>query len=139
MGEVIGFNEKLNERQTRAVLLLADGFSPSEVAEQVGVNLQTIYNWKSNNQEFASQLDTLRREVFAEELKQLRGLVGPASAAFREILTDEGASANAKVAAARVVFSAVRPDSGPLQIGISTTTSFSRADYELLRKVRNES
>ncbi len=139
MGEVIGFNEKLNERQTRAVLLLADGFSPSEVAEQVGVGLQTIYNWKSNNQEFANQLDALRREVFAEELKQLRGLVGPASAALREILIDNGASANAKIAAARVVLGAVRPDSVPLQIGISTTTSFSRADYELLRKVRNES
>ena len=138
MGEVVEFNEKLSAAQTRAVLLLAEGSSPSEVAEELDIAGQTIYNWKSANKVFADQLDVLRRQIYADGLKQLRGLVGPASEALRGVLTEEGVPANAKVAAARVVFSAVRPDTGAFEIGISTTNTFSPADFELLRRLRYE-
>ena len=42
-----GTAEQLAARRTRALQLLADGQGPSEVARQIGVARQTIYEWKA--------------------------------------------------------------------------------------------
>ena len=42
-----GSAEQLAARRTRALQLLADGRGPTEVARQIGVARQTIYEWKA--------------------------------------------------------------------------------------------
>jgi transposase len=44
----IGTPEQLAARRERALQLLADGQSPTEVARRFGVARQTVYDWKAN-------------------------------------------------------------------------------------------
>lgn len=104
MGEVIKFDEALNSRQRVAVLLLAQGHSYAYASEQAKVSIGTLYNWKSQNTAFRSQLETLQRQLYTEGVKNLQALVGQATDTLRAVMAADDASHRDKVSAARTVY-----------------------------------
>jgi len=67
----------LNERQIHAVDLLSRAVSKKEVAEQVGVNRGTIYNWL-DQPEFQSEVEERRqslRQLLNDPTPYLTGLL----------------------------------------------------------------
>lgn len=64
---------KLNEKQERAIVLLAEGKNYNEVAKEVGVNRSTIYRWKTENALFMVEHNRLRDNLWvASEARLLK-------------------------------------------------------------------
>ena len=94
---------QLSAKQRRAVLLMASGSSTTGVANAVGVSKGTVHNWKSQNGEFRSQLESAQRLLYEEWIQQLGALVSCAATALQSVLVDPVASHRDKIAAARAV------------------------------------
>jgi transposase-like protein len=56
--------ENLHERQERAILLLVEGKTMSETAEDVGVNRSTIYRWKTEDALFMAEMNRLKESLW---------------------------------------------------------------------------
>ncbi len=84
MAEVVSQNfpnipirpNSLNEQQQTAIRLLVTGKSPASVAELLGINRRTLYNWRQTA-EFRRELSRLRRQLWSEAADRLRALVHP--------------------------------------------------------------
>ena len=116
MGDVIDLNEALSSRQRVAVLLLAQGHSYADTAEHARVSLGTLYNWKSQNTAFRSQLETLQRQLYTEGVKNLQALVGQATETLRAVMAADDSSYRDKVSAARTVYQYAGLDVTPADI-----------------------
>ncbi|MED1443041.1 phBC6A51 family helix-turn-helix protein [Aeribacillus composti] len=65
------YNEKLTQQQIVAAQLLASGeLEKKEIAKQIGISRQTLYNWINKDENFKAEVDRLRLELksFGEEL-----------------------------------------------------------------------
>ena len=93
----------LTTNQRRAVLLLAIGSPPSEVADEIGVAAGTVYNWKSQHGEFQSALQAVQSRIYEDGVRQLQSLVAEATASLRSVLVSPESSDRDKIGAARTV------------------------------------
>ena len=50
-------NNTLNEKQIRAIELIAQGETTTDVAKMVGVSRQSVTTWKNKNELFKAELD----------------------------------------------------------------------------------
>lgn len=96
-------SKELTAKQRRAILLLAFGSPPAEVALEVGVATGTVYNWKSQHVEFQAELEAAQVRVQIEGARQLKCLVAEAASSLRSILICPTAADRDKIAAARTV------------------------------------
>ena len=83
--------EKLDERQERAIFLLMEGKTISEVAAELGISRTTIYRWKKNDALFRKELDRLKWSAWeAGESKLISARTAAIDAAI-ELLEHEDA------------------------------------------------
>jgi transposase len=107
--------EKLNERQEKAVLLLAEGKTSAEVAAEVGVDRTTIYRWKTGNARFIAELNRLRRSLWEAGENQLLSARTAALAAAMELLDHEDAKVRLR-AIDTILRMKVPPANGPTSV-----------------------
>lgn len=93
----------LTAKQRRAVLLLASGVTAAEVAQTLGVSTGTVYNWKSQSDEFRRELDSAQRQLFEGGIRELKSLVAGATTYLRSVLLDPTAADRDKISAAKTV------------------------------------
>jgi len=93
----------LTAKQRRGVLLLAAGETPAEVAKKLGVSKGTVYNWKSQNQEFQRELDLTNMRLYEQGIAELRALVFFATGSLRSVLLSQDTADRDRIAAARTV------------------------------------
>lgn len=139
MGEVINLDETLSSRQRAAVLLLAQGHSYGDTSARTKVSIGTIYNWKSQNAAFRSQLETLQRQLYTEGVKNLHALVSQATETLRAVMAADDASHRDKVSAARTVYQYAGLDVTPVNTGPDTAEdeNFEATFNELAELVRS--
>ncbi len=137
MGDVINLDEALNSRQRAAVLLLAQGHSYADAAEHAKVSIGTLYNWKSQNTAFRSQLEALQRQLYTEGVKNLQALVGQATETLRAVMAADDASHRDKVSAARTVYQYAGLDMTPADPDSAEDENFEATFNELAELVRS--
>jgi transposase-like protein len=81
--------EKLSQKQERALLLLMEGKTITEVAQEVGVNRSTIHRWKSDDPVFMAELNQLRRGVWDASQEKFLGVQLMAIDALSEMLQSD--------------------------------------------------
>ena len=92
----------LTVAQKNALDLLIQGRNDRQVAEQVGVSRQTVWEWRHRHPGFATELNRRRQEIWGAQLERLRGLAEKAIDVLETTL-DEEASLSAAVHVLRAV------------------------------------
>ena len=82
-------NTRISVKKQNAIDLLLLGKNHSEVAEAVGVNLNTITNWVNHDEPFAMELKRRREEIWKDSIEKLRALTRPAIEVLEEQLNSE--------------------------------------------------
>ena len=82
---------------------MALGFAAKEVGRQLKVAEGTVHNWKSQNEQFRTQLSTVQKEMFRNGVDQLNALVSVAALTLANVMNDKEAAHRNKIAAARTV------------------------------------
>ena len=93
----------ISPKQAKAIFLLSSGMPGKRVADEVGVALGTVHNWKSQDQEFRMQLRLAQRRVYDEGISVLKSLVCRSATSLGEILDDPEASRRDRIAAAQTI------------------------------------
>ena|SRR5438105_878240 len=70
-------DKPLSDRQINAVYDLLSGKSLHEVAEEIGVDRRTLYNWRRDPR-FIAELRYARRDLWQDAADQIRALIHPA-------------------------------------------------------------
>ena len=94
--------DTLTGRRLRALELLAQGLSTTEVAAQVGVHPRTIRKWRSDPA-FAEALEEATRETLRRTRQRLAALAHHACEALHGVLRSTDAPPSVKVSSARAV------------------------------------
>ena len=92
----------LTGRRLRALELLAEGLSTTEVAARLGVNPRTVRKWRADPA-FAEALEEATKETLRRTRQRLAALAHHACEALREVLRSPDAPPAAKVSSARAV------------------------------------
>jgi len=92
----------LTGKKAKAVELLAQGLSPSEVADKVGVSDRTVRRW-IKRPEVAEALRELQREALHGIARRLRALAQHATDALGHVLKSPDTPPAVRVSSARVV------------------------------------
>ena len=92
----------LTGKKAKAVELLAQGLSPSEVADKVGVSDRTVRRWVKRP-EVAEALRELQREALHGIARRLRALAQHATDALGHVLKSEDTPPAVRVSSARAV------------------------------------
>ena len=58
--------KKLNIKQERALLLLSESKTVSQIAKEINVTRQTIYNWRNWNELFKSEEEKILEKIRLE-------------------------------------------------------------------------
>lgn len=58
--------KKLNIKQERALLLLSEDKTIAEIAREINVTRQTIYNWRNGNQLFQIEEEKIKERIRLE-------------------------------------------------------------------------
>lgn len=103
MGDLVEMQEHLKGKRREALFLMARGLSCKEISGQTGLAVQTLYNWRSADPAFRSELTRLQRELFEEGIGALRGLVQQATATLCSVMSNPVARDADRVGAARTV------------------------------------
>jgi hypothetical protein len=94
---------RLSPQQRRAILLLAEGVTPGEVAERLGASRQTVYNWRSGHPGFRQALAELQAAQYLAGREALQGLLQEAAHTLGAIMANTAARDADRIAAARTV------------------------------------
>ena len=92
-------NTLLSTKKRRALLLLAEGLSPADIAFELEIATGTLYNWKWQDEEFRAELARVQSELYSEGQYLLRALVRQAAITLKEAMTADDASYKDKIAA----------------------------------------
>jgi hypothetical protein len=103
MGDLVEMQEQLAGKRHEAVLLMASGLSCKQISQQIGIAVQTLYNWRSADPAFRAELTRLQRKLYAEGIDALRGLVREAVESLSSVMSDPAARDSDRIAAARTV------------------------------------
>lgn len=79
--------QRLDDRQRRAVDLLAAGVTASEVAAQLGVDRVTVWRWR-REPAFIAELNARRVELWEASRDRFRALLPQAADVFGQALAD---------------------------------------------------
>lgn len=79
---------RLADEQIRAIELLAEGLSDTEVVQAVGIRLEELRVWRRNDPSFIAELNYRRKILWENSTDQLRGLIPHALTALQEVLRD---------------------------------------------------
>lgn len=79
--------DKLSLNQQRTIELLLMGFSIKEIAEELRVNINTIYRWK-NDELFGQVLRTKQNELTKENISRIKGLAFNSIEVLNDIMTN---------------------------------------------------
>ena len=90
--------KQLKSKQTSAIDLLASGKSVSEVAAEVGVTRQTIYNWQAKDEEFQDEFGQKLAELKQAQSQRTAEIVEKAFAAIESLLDSEDEKVRLKAA-----------------------------------------
>ncbi|MFB6272528.1 MAG: helix-turn-helix domain-containing protein [Salinibacter sp.] len=82
-------SDTLNDRQRRALALIALGWTDQDVAAEVGVTRQTVNEWKNQDDRFIAELNKTRKAVWNAHVDRLRDLVSKAVAVLSDNLENE--------------------------------------------------
>jgi len=97
---------KFNVKQNNAIELFARGFSYRQVAQEVGVSLQTLANW-NKLAGFQESVELFRHAYNSKRLKQFDGRMGQleldAIETLAEIMKDKEQKIPDRLAAARAI------------------------------------
>jgi hypothetical protein len=74
----------LTEQQRTALTLIVAGQALTEVAEAVGVDRRTIYNWRHHHDAFRDELERRRVDLWEETADRIRALLEPAVRMLQE-------------------------------------------------------
>ncbi|MFC8013208.1 helix-turn-helix domain-containing protein [Streptomyces cinereoruber] len=74
-------SDRVLDRKSRAALLLARGWPTERVATEIGVTARTIRRW-ARDEEFAEQVQEIRRTAMGETLRGLESVARAAVAAL---------------------------------------------------------
>jgi hypothetical protein len=99
MGDLVEMQEQLAGKRHEAVLLMASGLSCKQISQQIGIAVQTLYNWRSADPAFRAELTRLQRKLY----DALRGLVREAVESLSSVMSDPAARDSDRIAAARTV------------------------------------
>jgi len=88
--------DELTAQQQQAIGLLAGGMTVTEVAQEVGVERETVSRWKNHNTMFASLLSYQQAELWDAAADKLRASVLKAADSLDELLEHEDASVRLK-------------------------------------------
>lgn len=103
MGQLVEIADHLAGKKREAFLLMARGMSCREISEQTGLAVQTLYNWRSADPAFRSELARLQRDLYDEGVGALRGLVQDATATLCSVMSNPAARDVDRIGAARTV------------------------------------
>ena len=92
----------LTGKKAKAVELLAQGLSPAEVADKIGVSDRTVRRWV-RRPEVAEALRELQREALHGIARRLRALAQHATDALGHVLKSEDTPPAVRVSSARAV------------------------------------
>lgn len=90
--------KKMKSNQTSAIDLLASGKSVSEVAAEIGVTRQTIYNWQAKDGEFQDEFGQKLAELKQAQSQRTAEIVEKAFAAIESLLDSEDEKVRLKAA-----------------------------------------
>ena len=130
--------QKLSAAQRTAIGLLLQGKNDRQVAEQVGVSRQTVWDWRMRNPTFATELNRRRQEIWGTQTERLRNLVEKAVDVLETAVdTEQSLSAAVHVLKAVGVYGAdLRP------VGLIDAVDFDlqldREDHERLYRAEDE-
>lgn len=103
MGDLVEMQEHLKGKRHDALLLMARGVSCKQISQQTGIAVQTLYNWRSSDPAFRSELSGLQRKLYAQGIDALHGLVREAVESLSSVMRDPAARDADRIAAARTV------------------------------------
>ena len=78
--------QQLDSRKLRAVDLLAEGKTDSEVAAEIGVDRSTVWRWRTTDDYFGVELARRREELWRASADRLRALIPRALEVVAEAL-----------------------------------------------------
>ena len=90
--------KQLKSKQTSAIDLLTSGKNVSEVAAEVGVTRQTIYNWQAKDEEFQDEFGQRLAELKQSQSQRTAEIVEKAFAAIESLLDSEDEKVRLKAA-----------------------------------------
>lgn len=76
----------LTLQQEKAITLLLSGKSITEVAKELGVTRQTIWEWKKKNRYFIAEFNQRKEELFSSQSERLFSMVQKALNVVEEVL-----------------------------------------------------
>lgn len=118
--------EKLNAKQVKAISLLAQGQSQSDVARALKTNKVTLRRWRNENEHYIAALNTALREVWDEALATAVSIAMDQVENLREISRDENQSGATRVSASKVILDLARshfPESKDGDIAINPASA----------------
>jgi len=103
MGDLVEMQEHLKGKRHDALLLMARGVSCKQISQQTGIAVQTLYNWRSGDPAFRAELSGLQRQLYAQGIDALHGLVREAVESLASVMGDPATRDSDRIAAARTV------------------------------------
>ena len=70
--------DRLNDKQLLAMKMMLAGKPDSDIVEAIGVTRQTLWRWRTHDDDFRSELKRRRQILCAEASDRLRSLLAPA-------------------------------------------------------------
>ena len=96
--KALATKNELKSKQTSAIDLLAAGKSVSEVAAEIGVSRQTIYNWQAKDGDFQDEFAQKLAELKRAQSKRTAEIVEKAFATIEALLDSEDEKVKLKAA-----------------------------------------
>ncbi len=92
----------MNEKQEKAIPALLACSTLAEAAAAVGVTQRTLHNWL-NDESFANEYRRARWTAASQAIARLQAIASEAAEALKDVYSDKGNPASARVSAARCV------------------------------------
>jgi hypothetical protein len=78
--------KKLTEQQRQVIEFLLDGKTPTEIASDIDVSVESVKKWLTADALFVATLNARRREQWDADSERLRGLAGKAVDALDQLV-----------------------------------------------------
>jgi len=87
----------LNERQSKAAVLLSQGFSYKDVGCEIDVSVQTVCEWRKNT-DFKALVNRIMEEYITDAVGQMNSLASEAVSVIEQLMESKSESIRLKAA-----------------------------------------